>query len=117
MNELFLCLNAIKTKILMISPPSIRDNIILRGTFIDNVCIRFVRHAKNLGVILDEVLSFEQQIKYIVKACIGTIKRIAEIKAFLDEEQLITVVCAGILSRIDYCNALYYGINEKSERG
>ena len=112
MNEFFLCLNASKTKILVISPPSMRDSIILRGTFIDNVCIRFVRHAKNLGVILDEVLSFEQQIKSIVKACVITIKKIAEIKAFLTEEELITVVCASILSRIDYCNAVYYGINE-----
>ena len=112
MNEFFLCLNASKTKILVISPPSVRDSLILKGTFIDNVCIRFVRHAKNLGVILDEVLSFEQQIACVVKACVVTIKKIAEIKAFLSKEQLTTVVCASILSRIDYCNALYYHINE-----
>ena len=116
MNEFFLCLNASKTKILVISPPSIRESIILRGTFIDNVCIRFVRHAKNLGVILDEILSFEQQIKYIVRGCVMTIKKIAEIKSFLSEEQLITVVCASILSRLDYCNAVYYRINENLVR-
>ena len=112
MNDFFLCLNASKTKILVICPPSIRDSIILRGTFIDNVCIRFVSHAKNLGVILDEILSFEQQVQYIVKSCIVLIKKIAEIKAFLTEEELVTVVCASLLSKIDYCNALYYGINE-----
>ena len=109
MNEFFFCLNAIKTKMLAICPPSLRYSIILRGTFIDNVCIRFDRHAKNLGVIPDEVLSFEQQVQYIAKSCVVLIKKIAEIKAFLTEEELITVVCASILSKIGYCNALYYG--------
>ena len=112
MTEFFLCLNASKTKILVICPPSIRENITLRGTFIENVYIRFVRHAKNLGVILDEILSFEQQVQYVVKASICMIKKIAEIKSFLTEDELITVVCACILSKIDYCNAVYYGINE-----
>ena len=112
MNEFFLCLNATKTKILVICPPSIRESIILRGTYIDNVCIRFVRHAKNLGIILDEILSFEQQIQSVVKSCIGTIRKIAEIKSFLSEEELLIVVCACILSKIDYCNAVYYGINK-----
>ena len=59
MNEYFLCLNASKTKILVIAPPSIQSEIIIRGVFINNVCIRFVDSAKNLGVILDNVLSFK----------------------------------------------------------
>ena len=112
MNEFFLCLNASKTKILVVCPPSIRESITLRGTFIDNVCIRFVRYAKNLGVVLDEVLSFGQQVQCVVKASICTIKKIAEIKSFLTEEDLVTVICACILSKIDYCNAIYYGIND-----
>ena len=106
MSEFFLCLNATKTKILVICPPSIRDSIILRGTFIDNVCIRFVTHAKNLGIVLDEVLSFEQQIQSLVKSSIVTIRKIAEIKSFLTEEELLTVVCASILMKIDYCNVM-----------
>ena len=47
-----------------------------------------------------------------MKSCICVVKKIAEIKFFLSEEELITVVCAGVLSKLDYCNALYYGINE-----
>jgi len=112
MNEFFLCLNANKTKILVISPPSLRDSIILRGTFIDNVCIRFVHSAKNLGVVLDETLTFDEQVKRVVKSCICIIKKIAEIKSFLSPEQLKTVVCASVLSKLDYCNALYFGITK-----
>ena len=41
------------------------------------------------------------------------IKKIAEIKSFLTEDELITVICACILSKIDHCKDVYYGINEK----
>ena len=112
MNEFFLCLNANKTKILVIYPPSMRDNIILRGTFINNVCIRFVKNAKNLGILLDEMLTFDDQVQRVVKSSIGVIKKISEIKSFLSREELETVVCAGVLSRLDYCNILYHGITE-----
>ena len=61
MNGYFLCLNQGKTNILVIAPPSIHPEIIIRGVFIENVCIRFVDSAKNLGVIIDSVLSFESK--------------------------------------------------------
>ena len=112
MNEFFLCLNANKTQIIVIYPPSMEDKIIVRGTFINNVCIRYVKYAKNLGVLLDEKLTFGDQVQWVVKACICTIRKIAEIKSFLTEEELKTVVCASVLMKLDYCNILYYGITE-----
>ena len=48
MNEYFLCLNQSKTKILVIAPPSLQPEIIIRGVFLENTCIRFVDSAKNL---------------------------------------------------------------------
>ena len=111
MNEYFLCLNASKTKILVIAPPSLQPEIIIRGVFINNVCIRFVDSAKNLGVMLDSVLSFETQVLKVVKSCYATIKDISSIKKFLSESHLKQLVCSCIFSLLDYCNALYYGIN------
>ena len=67
---------------------------------------------KNLGILLDEMLTFDGQVQKVVKSGICVIKKIAEIKSFLTKEQLETVVCAGILSRLDYCNILYHGITE-----
>ena len=111
MNEYFLCLNQGKTKILVIAPPSVQPEIIIHGVFIQNVCIRFVKSAKNLGVILDDELSFECQINKVVKGCYATIKKLSQIKGFLTHEELKQLVSADIFSQIDYCNALYYGIN------
>ena len=111
MNDFFLCLNPRKTKILIIKPPSLNDSIILNGTYISNNCIRFVKQAKNLGIIIDESLSFETEINQVVKSCFIVIKKIAAIKSFLSYDQLRTIICACVFSKLDHCNALYYGVN------
>ena len=111
MNEYFLCLNQSKTKILVIAPPSIQPEIIIRGVFIQNICIRFVQSAKNLGVILDHELSFECQIAKVVKGCYATIKKFSQVTGFLSEDDLKQLVSSYVFSQIDYCNALYYGIS------
>ena len=46
MNSFFLRLNASKTRILIIKPPSLKNTVIIQGTFINNACIRFVHSAK-----------------------------------------------------------------------
>ena len=69
MNEYFLRLNANKTKILIILPPRLRTSIVIRGTFINGDCIRFAHSARNLGVILDDELPFEEQIIEVVQTC------------------------------------------------
>ena len=111
MSIYFLCLNPTKTKILIISPPSVRDDIIINGTFINDKCIRFVSNARNLGVILDNNLTFEKHINSVVKSCFNVIRKLSKIKGFLSYNQLCTVLCACVLSRLDNCNSLYYGID------
>ena len=112
MCEFFLKLNANKTKILVIMPPSLAHEVRIKGTFVDGTCIRFVHSAKNLGIILDEELSFSKQITKLVKSCYFTIRNLSRIQPFLTLQQLQTFVCACIFSQLDYCNALYFGINE-----
>ena len=111
MNEHFLKLNMLKTKILVLAPPSVMSSIIIRGTFINNNCIRFVSCAKNLGIWLDENLNFGTHIRKVVASSFMIIRNLAKIKSFLPRENLCTIICSLILSKLDYCNALYYKIN------
>ena len=114
MNEYFLKLNETKTKILIMAPPSIQLQIVIRGIFIGNECIRFVDSAKNLGIILDNILSFESQINNLVKVCFITLKKLHQVKGYLSKEHLQQLVSSLILSPIDYCNSLYYGVLSSS---
>ena len=102
MNEYFLKLNQTKTKIMI---------IVIHGVFVEGICIRFVESAKNLGVMLDNILSFECQVNKVVKASYMFIKKLHQVKGFLSEDQLKQLVCSYILQRLDYCNSLYYGMN------
>ena len=116
MNEYFLRLNATKTKFLIIAPPSIQKEIVIRGVFLANECIRFVESAKNLGIILDSVLSFSDQVNNVVKSCFAIIRKLSQIKGFLTEEHLQQLVSSDIFSTLDYCNALYFGMSSKLMR-
>ena len=111
MHEHFLCLNQSKTKILVIAPPSTQKEIVIRGVFLENECLRFVDSAKNLGIILDNVLSFKEQINKVVKTSFSIIKKLYQIKGFLSEKQLQQLVSSYIFSKLDYCNSLYYGMS------
>ena len=113
MDSFFLRLNATKTKILVIGPSSVRNTVVVQGTFIGKSCIRFVDSAKNLGVILDNELTFKEHVEKVVKQCFGIIRKLSKIRAFLTYEQLRTAVSAFIFSRLDYCNSLFFGISEE----
>ena len=114
MTEFFLKLNAIKTKIMIIAPPNLRNEITINGTFINGKCIRFVDIAKNLGVLFDGVLSFDDQINKVVTSCFITLRLLSRIKYFLTPDQLNTLVCSLIFTQVDYCNALYYRLKNET---
>ena len=111
MNTYFLKLNKTKTKILVLAPPNVMSSIEIHGTFMDNKTIRFVSSAKNLGVWLDENLDFKTHICKVVSSCFMVLREIWKVKTFLPKECLCTIVCSLVLSKLDYCNTLYYNIN------
>ena len=83
MDSFYLRLNATKTKILVITPPSLSHTIKIKGTFLDGSCIRFDNSAKNLGVVIDNELTFKDHIGKLVTSCNITIRKLSKIKDFL----------------------------------
>ena len=114
MKEFFLKLNSSKTKIMIVVPECLRSEIIINGTFIDGNCIRFVDSAKNLGVIIDSVLSLDKQVSKVVTTCYHTLRQLSRIKSFLSVSHLQTLVCTLVLSNLDYCNSLYYRLSAEN---
>ena len=116
MFEFFLMINCSKTLLMIVAPPSVMEQILIKGSFINGCCIRFVSEAKNLGVILDSFLSFDTQVKKVVRGCFNTLRKISRIKKFLTYDDLKLLACALVLSHIDYCNVLYYHISSHNIR-
>ena len=68
----------------------------------------------NLGVKVDSDLTFDSQIKAVVKASFFQLRQLAKIKPVLQKKLFETVIHAFVTTRLDYCNALYMGATEAS---
>jgi hypothetical protein len=103
-------LNDDKTELLMIS--SSRNHHKLSGNPINiGDCEVFPsKSAKNLGVIFDESLKMDTHIKNVCKNCHFHLRNIGQIRKYLTLESTSKVIHAFISSRLDYNNALLYGL-------
>lgn len=66
--------------------------------------------VKNLGVFIDKNLSFSTQIQRVVCIANYHMKNLSFVKKYLDESQMLTLIHNHVISRLDYCNSLYYGV-------
>ena len=113
MAEYCLQLNPGKTQILLIAPTNILEQLSIRGAQLSNgTCIRFVSTTKDLGIRIDEHLTFEPQIMSLKKDCFRLIRNIIKRRSLFSQNQLKLIVNSIIVCKLDYCNALYYGISD-----
>jgi len=66
--------------------------------------------VKNLGVYFDTSLTMERQVNAITKACYYHIRNIGHIRLYITLDASKTLAHALITSRLDYGNALMYGL-------
>ena len=105
-------LNASKTELIWFdrrSQPNLNlETLSLRLT--DTCSIQPSKVVRDLGVLLDSKLSMSNHISSITKACFFHLRRIRQIRRCLNEHCLHVLVHSLVLSRIDYCNSVLYGL-------
>jgi len=67
---------------------------------------------KSLGVKLDEALNMERQINWVKQKCSWTMMNLRTIGCYLDQEVKLMLVKQLVISKIDYCNALYMNVTK-----
>ena len=76
---------------------------------IDTAVVKSTRTAKNLGVTLDDGLSFSANIASVTRSCRFLLYNIRRIRPFLTEKAAQVLIQALVISRLDYCNSLLAG--------
>lgn len=108
----FLKLNDSKTELIVFRKNCNGDDILHRVS-IGSEVIASSETVKDLGVLLDSSCSMEHQINSVVKTCFYNISKLYKIRNYIDINVCKTMVHGLVLSRIDYCNALYVGLPRK----
>ena len=63
--------------------------------------------VRNLDVYIDEHLSMETNARHCAKTCFFHLRRIRQLRRYVNYDTLYTLIRALILSRLDYCNSLF----------
>ena len=103
-------LNENKTELVIIGKRSHLSKMAYDSISIGGEKIQATSCAKNLGVHIDEELTMRQQINSVVKSCNIQLRILWSIRQFLDIESAKTLAISLVLSKLDYCNSLYYGL-------
>ena len=106
------CLNSLlvnpnKTKLLVMGVPQLLRRLPpLSVTFLGKE-ISPVPVAKDLGVFIDETLSYNEHISKTVSSCLYKLTQINWIKHLLDKKTLLLLLNAFIFSRLFYCSTVW----------
>ncbi len=93
-------LNLAKTELLVFSAnPSLHHNFSIQ---LGSSTITPSRTARNLGVVIDDQLSFTDHIATTARSCRFALYNIRKIRPFLSEQAAQLLVQALVLSRLDY---------------
>ncbi len=105
-------LNLAKTELLVVpSNPSFHHNFTIQ---LGPSTITSSKTARSLGVMIDDQLTFSDQIAKTTRSCRFALLNIKKIMPFLSEHASQLLVQALVLSRMDYCNALLAGLPASS---
>ena len=103
-------LNDDKTELIVIGTRTQLDKISISELSIDHVKLSAVCDVWNLGTWFDNHLSIKTAINKTCQSGLYNLRNIGRIKRFLSFEDRKVIVQAIVMSRIDYCNSLLYGV-------
>ena len=70
----------------------------------------FCTSVRDLGVILDQELTFTQHVNSVSRSCFYQLRQLRVISRTLTPSAAATLVHAFVASRLDYCSSLYVGL-------
>ena len=84
-----------------------KDNLVIQGAEISPL-----DSVRDLGVIIDCKLTMDDHVNSVVKSCFFQLRQLRSIRRSLPTDARKALVHSFVASRIDYCNAILYGVSD-----
>ena len=112
MNENKLKMNSSKTEFIMFGSRQQLDKCSTSSINIAMDTIEKQKYIRYLGAFLDESLNFKEHIKRKCRAAMLNFFLIKSIRKYLTSEATEILCLSLVISHLDYCNALLYGVSQ-----
>ena len=103
-------LNSDKTELMVVAPKALLGKVGDLLLNIDGSIISPSPQVRNLGVVLDSTLSFQNHIKSVSKSAFFHLRNISRLRPSLSDSVAEKLIHCFITSRLDYCNGLLSGV-------
>ena len=104
--------NAEKTEVILFTSRFTKTPNIEK-LFFDSTFIELTEKVRDLGVILGKNLTLTYHINETCRIATNAIRSIGRICKYLTNENLKLLVNALVISRLDYCNSILYGLPKR----
>jgi hypothetical protein len=103
-------LNAEKTEFIWLGTRQQLAKINRQPLDVGGASVTPVNVVRDLGVMVDDELTMAAHVNHVVRSCFYQLRQLRSVRRCLPFEARRTLVTAFISSRLDYCNALLYGV-------
>ena len=100
-------LNDDKTEAILFRKKSTDSSVLPKSIKICNSDISFSDSARNLGFIVSSDMSLDKHVSQVCRSAYFEIHRISTIRKFLTVQITNILVCAYVISKLDYCNSIF----------
>ena len=110
-----LLLNAEKSDAVVLSTSQQAGKIPVNSSIRVAGCdIRLSDSVRNLGVVIDSRLSFNEHVSSVCRSCYFHMKAFRQIRHSLTIDTSRTIARSIVMSRLDYCNSVLYGTSKSN---
>ena len=112
MNANKLKMNSSKTEFITFGSSQQLEKCHLKSICINGDKINSEESIRYLGAFLDQTLNFKEHVKRKCRTAMLNYLRIKRIRKYLTKEAAEILVIALVMSHLDYCNVILYGVSD-----
>ncbi len=109
-------LNSDKTEVMWFTTQRRQQQLPVSAIRVNGSDVLPVSSARNLGVYFDSALSMRRHINVITARCYTVLRQLRAIRRYVQPSVMQSLVTALMLTRLDYCNSVLFGLPSSSIR-